>query len=458
MVPKKNKIKRQDKFRFFSTFKNGDLRTRFSYLIMGFGNITRGQFTKGLIFLAIQISYIFYMFNFGWKYLRDITTLGTSLREKVFDEAKQIYIYTTGDNSLLILLFSIVAIAVSLVFILIYVKNIESSYKAQKLQEQGKRLPRIQDDLKELLDSKFHITLLAFPTFTAAAFTVLPIIFMICMAFTNFDSKHQPPGNLFTWVGLENFKNMLWNNPRQASTMWSIAGWTMIWAIFSTLTCYIFGMLLALLINRKGVRLKKMWRTIFVVTIAVPAFVSLMLVSQLLNDNGALNQLLMEWGWIKEPIKFLSDPIIAKFTVVIVNMWIGIPFTMLSTTGILMNIPAELYESAKIDGASPFKTFMKITLPYMLFVTAPYLITQFIGNINNFNVIYLLTRGDPKSLDYFQAGKTDLLVTWLYKLTVNEQDYNIASTIGIFVFIITAVISLVLFNLSASSRKEEQFQ
>ena len=104
------------------------------------------------------------------------------------------------------------------------------------------------------------------------------------------------------------------------------------------------------------------------------------------------------------------------------------------------------------------KTFTRITMPYMIFVTTPYLITQFVGNINNFNVIYLLTGGGPLSLDYYQAGKTDLLVTWLYKLTVNNQDYNLASAIGIIIFLITASLSLLVYNLSGSSRKEESFQ
>jgi len=131
---------------------------------------------------------------------------------------------------------------------------------------------------------------------------------------------------------------------------------------------------------------------------------------------------------------------------------------MLITSGILMNIPNELYESAKIDGASAIQAFFKITLPYVLFVTAPYLITQFIGNLNNFNVIYLLTGGAPSTTDYFQAGKTDLLVTWLYKLTVNNYEYNLASTIGIFSFIICAIVSLLTYHNTASYKREGDFQ
>jgi arabinogalactan oligomer/maltooligosaccharide transport system permease protein len=123
-----------------------------------------------------------------------------------------------------------------------------------------------------------------------------------------------------------------------------------------------------------------------------------------------------------------------------------------------MNIPADLYEAARIDGAGPLRQFRSITLPYMLIVTAPYLITQFIGNINNFNAIWFLTAGGPLQVDYYNAGSTDLLVTWLYRLTVNYSDYNLASVIGILTFIVSAVIALVTFNITASERKEETFR
>jgi arabinogalactan oligomer/maltooligosaccharide transport system permease protein len=180
--------------------------------------------------------------------------------------------------------------------------------------------------------------------------------------------------------------------------------------------------------------------------------------ARMFQDLGPINVLLQQLGLTDEAIKFVTNGRNARIFVLIVNMWVGIPYTMLITSGILMNIPEDLYESAKIDGAGPVTAFMKITLPYMLFVTTPYLITQFVGNLNNFNVIYLLTGGGPNSLNYFQAGETDLLVTWLYKLTVNEQNYSLASTIAIIVFVISATFSLIAYNRSASVKKEDTFQ
>ncbi|MFZ2537383.1 MAG: sugar ABC transporter permease [Oscillospiraceae bacterium] len=441
-----------------NAFVHGDYKTKLSFIIMGFGCITRKQFIKGLLYLFLQIAYILYFIFFGWLYLKDLGTLGTSILNKVWDEAQQIYINTPGDNSMLILLFSVMSIFITIGFLFSYISNIRVAYRGQLLLKAGKKLPTFKEDLKKLFHENFHVTLLSLPGLGAIAFTVLPLIFMILIAFTNFDRAHQPPGNLFTWVGFTNFKDIFWQNPLKSYTFSSLLSWTLIWAFFATFSNYVFGMILALMINKKGIKLKKMWRTIFVTTIAVPSFVTLLLMSKILHDLGPLNVILQNIGWIDEPIHFLTDGKLARITVIVVNMWVGIPYTMLITTGILMNIPQDIYESARIDGAGVFKIFTKITFPYMIFVTTPYLITQFISNINNFNVIYFLTGGDPKSLNYFQAGETDLLVTWLYKLTVNDQNYSLASTIGILVFVVCSVFSLIAYNSSASIRKEEQFQ
>ena len=218
-------------------------------------------------------------------------------------------------------------------------------------------------------------------------------------------------------------------------------------------------MILAIVINRKGIKGKAFFRTMFVITIAVPSFVTLMIVRVMLAKSGAINILLEDLGFITSPLPFLTEGTWAKITIIIVNMWIGIPVTMLITTGILTNIPPDLYESAAIDGANKLQAFVKITLPYMLFVTTPYLVTNFISNINNFNAIYLLNDGGPATLDYFKgAGKTDILVTWLYKLTMDSRDYCYASAIGIVIFIMSAVLSLIVYRNTGAYKNEEGFQ
>ena len=436
------------------TFVEGDAKTKLSYLIFGFGQLMRGQIVKGLAFLGCEIAFIVYMIKFGWFYLSKFSTLGTV--ETVKEGRKTIY----GDNSFLILLFGLLTIILIAFFILLWRMNIGENRKEELLLGAGKQLPTNRRVLGSLLDSNFDKTLLTLPVLGIFVFTVLPIIFMICVAFTNYDKTHQSPTNLFTWVGLDNFKQLFsFGTTGFGTTFLSVLGWTLVWAFFATFLDYFLGMAVAILINKKGIKFKKLWRTILVITIAVPQFVSLLYVYKMFTNDGLVNCYLMKWGWIKSAIPFWTDPMLARITIIVVNIWIGIPYMMLIATGLLMNIPEELYESARIDGANSMQMFRKITLPYMLFVTGPFLLTQFTGNLNNFNVIYLLTKGQPLSMNMAaNAGKTDLLVTWLYKMTVTDTNYKMAAVIGIMVFVVTAVISLGVYNMLPSVRDEGGFQ
>lgn len=440
-----------------TALKKGDIFTRVSFLIMGFGNLVRGQIVKGILYLAVETVAIFYFLTSGFASIAALRHLGINEQGWVFDEEKGIDVLSTGDNSMLILLYGVLSLLILAAFILVWSANVKDAYYVQNAVKFGKKPKTFREEIKEYTDSKLHQTLLFLPTTGIIVFTVLPLIFMVLIAFTNFDRAHQPPGKLFTWIGLENFKTMLSSGSVIGKTFWPVLGWTFVWAIFATVFNYVLGMILAILINKKGIKHKPFFRTVFIMSIALPQFVSLLVMRNILDDDGALNVLLREAGIIENYVPFLTNGTMAKITILVVNLWIGIPYSMLITTGILMNIPADLYESARIDGASAITQFFRITLPYVLFVTAPYLITQFIGNINNFNIIYFLTKGGPATLDYYQAGKTDLLVTWLYKLTVNTKDYSYASTIGILVFVISAVVSLLTYRRTSSYKNEEAF-
>lgn len=441
---------------FFKRFVRGDLWTKLSYLVMGSSCFRHKQFVRGFVFLAIQVCYLVFMASTGMYWLSKLDTLGDAVQHEVWNEVDQIFQVVQGDNSLLILLFGSATIIISIAAFFVYVLNTKNAYKNQELNKNGKKINKFKDDVAELLDNKFYITILTGPVVTITVFIIIPLIFMILLAFTNYNRYTQPPGNLFTWVGFDNFINLFGGNQVQTNTFVSLFVWTIIWAVCATFLNYILGMVLALIINKKGIKFKGMWRTIFVITIAVPQFVSLMLMSKLLADTGALNNVILLLGGDKIP--FLTNGTIAKVVVIIVNLWVGIPYTMLSTTGILMNIPADLYEAARIDGANSYQQFRKITLPYMMHVMTPYLITSFIGNINNFNVIFLLTGGGPNSLEFFKAGETDLLITWLYKLTQQEQEFALAGAVGIIIFVICATLSLITFNKSSALQQEDQFK
>ena len=533
----------------FDTYRKGDWKTRVSYTVMGFGSCARGQWLRGILFFVFQTLFNCYLFIpfikstgdtylSGLGFVTKLITLGDVPTTKV--GRKTVY----GDNSFLIMLYGVLTIFLILAFLYTWRMNVKQNKLAQKYLADGKKLKTAKQDLHDMLDTQFHKTLLALPTLGVTFFTILPIIFMVLVAFTNYDNTHQPPQKLFTWVGFENFNTLLTveendmtialkenadgtvnmtitarngdiisakgekaaaeaavaliadgsgefalddngdktglltvygdagdpvemaitnltfvQTPSMANTFKQVLLWTLIWAFFATFLNYFLGMLVAIMINKKGIKFKKVWRTILVMTIAIPQFISLLYVSKMFAADGLINSTLMNWGWISQPLPFWTDPTWAKVTIIGINVWIGIPYLMLIATGILMNIPADLYESARIDGANAFQTYMKITLPYMLFVTGPYLLTSFTGNINNFNVIFLLSGGKPLSVGMAgNAGSTDLLITWLYKMTVTDSNFKLAAVMGILVFVVCAVINLVVYNLIPSVKNEEDFQ
>ena len=243
------------------------------------------------------------------------------------------------------------------------------------------------------------------------------------------------------------------------------------WSFFATFSNYFLGMFVAIMINKKGIKIKKFWRTILVMTIAIPQFVSLLYVSKLFTTSGLIGSVLekipfiYEWRVTNNFVSLWDSPTVAKILLIVINIWIGIPYIMLMATGILMNIPNDLYESARIDGASSVQQFTKITMPYMLFVTGPYLLTSFVGNLNNFNVIYLLSMGNPLNTELgtpggASVGHTDLLITWLFKMTLGstESKYYMASIVGILVFLVVAVLSLIVYNVIPSTKNEEDYK
>ena len=439
----------------------GSLWTKISYVIMGFGQLFRGQTVRGLLFLSLEAVFLYFMNSFGVKYLSDLVTLGDQAVVKELNDWG-LEVITYKDNSLQILLYGVLTAFVVLGFVATWIMNVNGSYAIDQLKKQGLKPRNFKGDLNALTDEECYKTLLAVPLLGIVIFTVVPLVFMILVAFTNYDYTHLPPTSLFDWVGLDNFKTVLGlgaSEGKFSHTFFSILLWTLIWALVATFSCYFLGILVAMMINKKGIKFKKGFRTILVMTIAVPQFVSLLLVSKMFADNGIVNGLLMDWGIINEGIKWLTDPVLARVMVLLINLWVGIPYLMLITTGVLMNIPADLYESARIDGANAFQQFTKITMPYMLSVTGPYLLTSFVGNINNFNVIYLLTAGAPKTMEFDGgAGYTDLLITWLYTLSLEKNDYKMAAVIGILTFVVVAGISLIVYNVAPSMKNEEEFQ
>lgn len=464
--------------RFFSEFgtamAKGDVFVKLSLLWWGAGYFRRKQYVKAILMTLLEIAVIVFTLNFAMAYVPKFGTLGTVQAEQVFNMQTMQTEWNDYDNSFMILLFSLFSFVIWFVAAVVCMRNVVNAYELQIQAQRGKHINTFVEDLREYLDKKFHITLLSLPVLGIVVFTLIPMLLLILVAFTNYDQQHMPPTNLFTWVGFSNFVTLFGGGITTTFgyAFIRILGWTIVWSFFATLTTYLGGILMSLLLNSKLTRGTKIWRTMLVVTIAVPQFVSLLLMRNFFANSGIVNTIcanigltgfLRDIGLISTSyIPFMTAPGWVHVMIILINIWIGIPYQMLIATGVLMNLPTDQIESAKIDGANPFQVFKSITMPYMLQVTGPALITDFVKNFNNFNVIYLLTQNVFVTTNQFmansQAKETDLLVTWLFTLTQDYYNYKMASVIGIMVFIVCAVFTLVGFNFMISGDKEGTYQ
>lgn len=442
----------------------GDIWVKLSLLIMGAGYFARKQIVNGILMMLVQVGFILMLVLYGIPNLAKFGSLGTVPYEQTFDPLTMKATINNYDNSFLILLNSIIMLFIIFVFILFYIHNLKCVYCLQKKQANGEHINTFKEDLRVMVNGKFHITLLTLPTLGVVIMNILPILVLIAVAFTNYDQNHMPPNALFHWVGFANFKSLFANSLTITFgyAFRKILGWTLLWAVLATFTTFFGGILLAKAINSKTTKWPKMWRTLFIIAIAVPQFVTLLLVRNFFADTGIVNTIcsnlgitgfLQHVGLVSKSINyipFLTEEHWAKVMIVLINIWVGVPYQMLIATGVLMNIPVDQLESARIDGANKFQIFWKITMPYIMIVQGPALITDFVKNINNFNVIYLLTQDvyitPDQALANSNGKEVDLLVTWLFRLTNEYYNYKMASVIGLIVFIICAAFTLVSFS------------
>lgn len=454
----------------------GDAAVKGSLVLMGTGYFARKQIVKGICVTLLEVLFVLMCIFYAVPNLAKFGTLGTVQFEQVFDPVTMQSTVNNYDNSFTILLNSIIALFAIFVFVLFYLHNIKATYELQRLANEEKHINKFSEDIKDLKGRRFHLTLLALPALGVVVMNILPILVLIAVAFTNYDQNHMPPSALFTWVGFKNFTNLFQNSVTITFgyAFRKVLSWTLIWAVLATVTTFLGGILLAKLINSKTTKLPRMWRTLFIISIAVPQFVTLLLVRNFFADAGIVNTICSNLGvtdFLRSAgligasmnyIPFLTDPVWAKVMIIIINIWVGVPYQMLIATGVLMNIPEDQIESAKIDGATNFQVFWKITMPYVLFIQGPALLTDFVKNINNFNVIYLLTQDiyitPDQALANSNAKEVDLLVTWLFRLTNEYYNYKMASVIGIIVFIICAVFTLVSFSRMIKGDREGDFQ
>ena len=371
---------------------------------------------------------------------------------------------TPGDHSIILLIQGIIAIIILLIAIGIYVVNIRDAVKsAKEINETGIMLSS-KEWLVQTFEHAFEYIILVPSTLMLLMFSVMPIIFAFLIAFTNYHKENLPPTKLVDWVGFDNFKFLMSVGGEAGSsniwfyTFWNVFLWTIIFAVVATVTPFFLGLFQAVILNNKRVIGKKIWRSILILPWAIPAMISQLNFQQLFNGQfGPINAYLMDWGWIQEPIYWLSDPHnpwIPRLTILGINLWLGFPYFMALMSGIMTSISKDVYEAAEIDGANERQQFWKITLPLVLSSTAPLLVMSFSSNFNNFGLIYFLTEGGPINPNYIHAGNTDILISWIYKLTVDQRVYNMASVMSIIIFLIIGTFSAWNFSRTKAFKEE----
>ncbi len=443
-VAVKTVYKRDNIKHFFQTANSNVFA---SMCLMGLGQLMYKQIVKGLIYLSFEILSIVYFVMYGGKAIYNFFTLGLITGDPWLEIA--------GDNSVVMMLMGILTWFIVVLTIVMYYTNIKDVYNTQIRVLKGGMPEKIGESLAQLADKKFYKTILALPLIGVLIFNVLPIIFMILIAFTDYGGDIVPP-ELISWVGLENFEKLA-TLGEIAPTFLKILSWNLLWAFSSTFINYALGLGLAILLNKKCVKGKAIWRGFPILAYAIPGFITLIGFKFMFSVGGPINQIISDAGG--DVISFLG--IDAKWTAraigLVVNAWISVPTIMLLTTGILSNMNTDLYEAAEIDGASKRKQFFKITLPFVIFSTTPVLISQFIGNFNNFGIFYFL-RGGLTLDGYFLASDTDLLINWLYNLSIDNNYYAIGAAISLVIFIITSAVSLGVYVRSDAYKKEDTFR
>ncbi len=263
-------------------------------------------------------------------------------------------------------------------------------------------------------------------------------------AFTAEDGTEMLPGWQIT-VGFDNFVRAVTDASIRGPLI-SVTIWTFVFALVSVASTFFLGLLLALVFNNTKMRFRNGYRIILILPYAFPAFLSALVWAGMMNESfGFINQVI--FGGAEIP--WLTDPTLAKVSILIVNLWLGFPYMFLVCMGALQGIPEEVNEAGVMDGANPWQIFRQIKLPLLLVTVAPLLISSFAFNFNNFNLIYMLTGGGPRFSDVsIPVGHTDILISMVYKVafTGQNRDYGLASAFTILIFIVVATISIISFR------------
>lgn len=261
------------------------------------------------------------------------------------------------------------------------------------------------------------------------AFVGYPIIynFILSLRDVNVPTFSQP---VKPFVGIENYIEVF-KDPAMPISIWN----TLVFTIGSISIQFIIGLGLALLFNLKF-KLSEPLRGLMVVSYLVPMTVTALLFKFMYSTSGGIiNELLMKFHLISQPIGWIIDSKTSMFSVILTNSWVGIPFNMLLLTTGLSNIPYDLYEAAKVDGANVIQRFFKITLPSLRPAILSVLVLGFIYTFKVFDLVFVMTNGGP-------VNSTELMSTFAYKLSFTQFSFSKGATVANVLFAILFCVSL----------------
>ncbi len=424
--------------------KTQPIYSRFTFVLPGLGQLLNKQYLKAMLFALgsafvyfIAIPYALGYGNYQGDGIMGLVTLA-EFGLKI-------------DKSLIYMIEGIVAIFLIIIAFIILLLSYLDVRNVERKVIKGIRPRNAFETLLGVEQDGFPY-LVSLPALLVTVFIVLvPITTAILLSFTGMDPKHQ---SKFGWVGIDNYKLIATGSGLAGSVFWSILWWTLIWTAVATTLAIAVGFLLAIIANNERIKGKTFFRVVYLLPWAVPAFITIMFFSIMFSPDGALTTLMTNIFGTRILIK--NDAVLTRTVLIGLQTWLGSSYVFLLSTGVLQAIPGDLYEAAQIDGATEFQKLKRITIPMVLFQTAPLLVGQYTFNFNNFSIIYLFNGGGPFNPSKYGnlAGSSDLLISYIFKLTMENQYQAIGAAISIIISMGLMLFAFIGFKNSKAFKEE----
>lgn len=415
-----------------------------TFLVPGLGQLLNKQYMKSIIMffatIYIYMAAIPYALGYGNYKGEGIAGLVT-----LAAEAGKL------DRSIIFMIEGILAIFLVIIALLLMYMSFKDINMVEKDTIKGTRYRSWTETRQTIFEDGFPYLVIS-PALIVTIFIVfIPVLTTVLLSFTGMAPDTQAK---FGWEGIANYKMIILGEGMVGSIFWKILTWTFIWTIGATTLAVGLGFILAIVLNNDRIKGKALFRSIYLLPWAVPSFITIMFFSILLTDNGSAVTFLQ--GIFGPNFSIKNDPFTSRMTLICIQAWLGSAYVFLLSTGVLQSINSELYEAADIDGATNFKKLAKITVPLVLFQTAPLLVGQYVFNFNNFGVIYLFNSGGPFDPTQYGnlAGSTDLLISYIYKLTMENQYQALGAAITVIISIALMAMAYVGYKNTDAFRRD----